>query len=180
MTIACGILFPGNQSAGCEVQEAVIRQLFLLATASALALPFVHPFGPVRQQHSGNPLPDLPMLARVCANCHSERTEWPLYSYLPGISWALERDVAEARAHLDLSYWFGYSVEKRLNLLARIAAEVRSREMPPARYMAFHPEARLSEADIQAITEWTKSQRHLLRKSPGIKPAPQESSSMPQ
>jgi hypothetical protein len=50
--------------------------------------------------------------------------------------------------------------------------------MPPARYTMLHPEARLSEADIQAIGDWTKIQRHLLRNSPGINQAPQESSSM--
>jgi cytochrome c553 len=158
----------------------VIRQFCLLATASALALSFVHPFGPVRQQRSGNPLPDAPALARVCGDCHSERTEWPLYSYIPGVSWALEKDVAEARARLNLSRWSEYSAEEKRDLLGRIAAETRSHEMPPARYTVFHPEARLSEADIQAIGDWTKAQRHLLRTSPGINQAPQESLSMPQ
>jgi hypothetical protein len=65
-------------------------------------------------------------------------------------------------------------------LLGRIAAEIRSHEMPPARYKILHPEARLSDADIQAISDWTKTQRHLLRNSPGINQAPQESSLMPQ
>jgi cytochrome c len=158
----------------------VIRQICLFATASLLTLPFVHPFGPVRQQRSGNPLPDAPLLAKVCGNCHSERTEWPLYSYLPGVSWVLEKDVADARAHLNLSRWPEYSAEERRDLLGRIAAETRSHEMPPARYQILHPEARLSDADIQAIGDWTKTQRHLLRNSPGINQAPQESSLMPQ
>jgi cytochrome c len=156
----------------------VIRQLCLFAAASVLALPFVHPFGPVRQQRSGNPLPDAPLLAKVCGNCHSERTEWPLYSYLPGVSWVLEKDVADARSHMNLSRWSEYSAEERRGLLGSIAAEIRSRQMPPARYTMLHPEARLSEADIQAIGDWTKIQRHLLRNSPGINQAPQESSSM--
>jgi cytochrome c len=116
----------------------------------------------------------------VCANCHSERTEWPLYSYLPGVSWVLEKDVAEARAHLNLSRWSEYSAEERRGLLGSIAAEIRGRQMPPARYTILHPEARLSEADIQAICDWTKTQRHLLRTSAGINQAPQESSSMSQ
>jgi hypothetical protein len=158
----------------------VIRQLCLFATASVLALPFVHPFGAVRQQRSRNPLPDAPLLAKVCGNCHSERTEWPLYSYLPGVSWVLEKDVADARAHLNLSRWSEYSAEERRDLLGRIAAEVRSHEMPPARYKILHPEARLSAVDIQAIGDWTKTQRHLLRNTPGINQAPQESSLMPQ
>ena len=158
----------------------MIRQLCLLATVSVLALPFVHPFGPVRQQRSKNPLPDGPLLAKVCGNCHSERTEWPLYSYLPGVSWALEKDVADARAHLNLSRWSEYSADEKRGLLGSIAAETRSHQMPPSRYTMLHPEARLSAADIQAIGDWTKAQRHLLRTFPGINQAPQESSSMPQ
>ena len=52
--------------------------------------------------------------------------------------------------------------EKR-DLLARIGAEVRSRQMPLPRYVLLHPEARLSDAEIQAIYEWTKAQRRALR-----------------
>lgn len=131
----------------------MIRQLCLVATACVASLPFVHPFGPVRAQRSENSLPDGPLLEKVCGNCHSERTEWPLYSYVPVVSWALEKDVADARAHLNLSRWFEYSAEEKRDLLGRIAAEIRSHEMPPARYTILHPEARLSAADIQAISD---------------------------
>jgi len=163
-----------------RVQEAVIRQLCLLASASVLTLPLIHPFGPVREQRSANPLPNAPRLAEVCGNCHSERTEWPLYSYLPGVSWVLEKDVAEAREHLNLSRWDRYSVEEKRDLLGRIAAEIRNRQMPPARYTMLHPEARLSESDIQRILDWTKNQRRLSRNSPGINQPSPESLLMPQ
>jgi predicted Fe-S protein YdhL (DUF1289 family) len=108
-------------------------------------------------------LPDLPLVERACQNCHSERTQWPMYSNLPGVSWALEKDVAEARQHMNLSAWNQYSNDKKRDLLARIGAEVRNRQMPPARYTLLHPEARLSDAEIQAIYNWTKAQRHALR-----------------
>jgi hypothetical protein len=100
----------------------VTKKLYFAAAISALAFPFIHPFGPVRQQHSfsallpgvarenagDNPRDSarvLQVFERACQNCHSERTQWPLYSYLPLVSWALEKDVAEARQHLDLSHW---------------------------------------------------------------------------
>jgi len=103
------------------------------------------------------------VLERACQNCHSEQTEWPAYSYLPVVSWATERDVAEARRHMDLSHWDRYSTEQRRDLLARIGTEVRSRRMPLPRYVLLHPEARLSESEIQAIYDWTKVQRRALR-----------------
>jgi cytochrome c len=146
------------------VQESVTKKLFLLPAVCVLAMPFVHPFGPVRQQHSPNPLPDVPpAIEKACLNCHSQRTQWPLYSYLPMVSWAVEKDVAEARQHMDLSRWDQYSMEDKRDLLARIGTEVRNHRMPLPRYLLLHPEARLSDAEIQAIYEWTKTQRRATR-----------------
>jgi cytochrome c len=150
----------------------VIKKLCCLAAISAVALPFAHPFGPVRRQHSPALLPGvqwddpraLALFERACQNCHSQRTEWPTYSYLPLVSWALEKDVAEARKHMDLSRWDQYSADERQDLLARIGAEVRKRQMPLPRYTLLHPEARLSEAEIEVIYEWTKAQRHAMRR----------------
>jgi cytochrome c len=163
------------------------KKLYCVAAISALAFPFIHPFGPVKQQHSPALLPGvawsnagdaspaspqnnpqdgtrvLQLFERACQNCHSERTHWPVYSYLPLVSWALEKDVAEARQHMDLSHWEQYSIDERRDLLARIGIEVRNHQMPPSRYALLHPEARLSEAEIQAIYEWTKGQRRSMR-----------------
>jgi hypothetical protein len=148
--------------------QRVRTKLLLFAAVSVLGtLPLLHPFGPVREQQSTDlPVDDPAVLAIIeksCQNCHSQRTEWPLYSHLPVVSWALERDVAEARRHLDLSRWDQYSTEEKQDLLARIGSEVRNGEMPLPRYLLLHPEARLSKAETQLIYEWTKVQRHALR-----------------
>ena len=143
------------------------RKLLLLAASLALAAPLLHPFGAVRARKTAAPLPGddrvRPILERSCANCHSQNTVWPAYSYLPVVSWALEKDVAEARSHMNLSNWDQYSAEQKRDLLARIGAEVRRREMPLPRYLLLHHEARLSAADIDAIYQWTKAERRNLR-----------------
>jgi cytochrome c len=152
--------------------ESMTKRLSLLPVIFVLALPFVHPFGAVRQQNSSALLPDVPrddtrvllLFETACQNCHSQRTQWPLYSYLPLVSWALEKDVAEARQHMDLSRWDQYSSEQKRDLLARMGTEVRNRRMPPPRYVLLHPEARLSESEIQLIYEWTKAQRRAMRR----------------
>lgn len=115
----------------------------------------------------------------ACQNCHSERTEWPFYSRLPVVSWLIEKDSADGRRHMNLSHWASYSTQEKRDLLARIAAEVRSHQMPPARYTLLHPEARLSAAETEAIYQWTKTTRHDLRVS-GLTPASRESSVVPQ
>jgi hypothetical protein len=144
----------------------VTKILFCAAATCALALPFVHPFGDVKGQRSSAPLSGVdPIVERACQNCHSDRTTWPAYSYLPLVSWAIEKDVAEGREHMNLSHWDDYSADDKRDLLARISSVVRGRQMPLPRYVWLHPEARLSDEEIQAIYEWTKEQRKALRDS---------------
>jgi hypothetical protein len=145
---------------------SVMKQLCGLIAGCTLALPLIHPYGPVRQQHAAGLPGDVQApsaLERACQNCHSRLTKWPAYSYLPVVSWAVERDVAEARRHMDLSRWDRYSTQQKQDLLARIGTEVRNRQMPLRRYVLLHPEARLSASEIQAIYDWTRAQRHALR-----------------
>lgn len=157
----------------------MIGKTLFVCAVSALALPLIHPFGPVRDHHSTTALPNMPLIEQSCQDCHSERTEWPVYSYLPGASWLVEKDVADARMKMNFSRWAQYSIAERWGLLASIAAELRSRQMPPARYTFLHPHAHLSDHDIQQIYEWTKRQRNILR-AEGINHPRAESASMPQ
>src|ERR1700692_1370203 len=123
--------------------EGVTKIILCAAAACGLALPFTHPFGDVKARSSSVPLSGVhPLIERACQNCHSERTEWPAYSYLPLVSWAIEKDVAEGREHMNLSHWEDrYSVDEKRDLLARIGSMVRSRQMPLPRYLLLHPEA---------------------------------------
>lgn len=174
MTAEPEILFPRESIAFPAVTDSVMKQLCWLIAGCTLALPWIHPYGPVRRQDAAGLPVDVQedgrhvraVLERACQNCHSQRTQWPAYSYLPFVSWAVERDVAEGRRHMDLSRWDRYSTQQKQDLPARIGAEVRNRQMPLRRYVLLHPEARLSESEIQAIYDWTKTQRRALR-NPG-------------
>jgi cytochrome c len=148
-------------------KKLYIPALFLLT----LSCSRVHPFGQVRDQHAQTLFAGvrwentraLTLFERSCQNCHSQRTQWPAYTYLPVIGWAIEKDVSEARKHMDFSQWDQYSSDEQRDLLARIGTVVKTRQMPMSRYLLLHPEARLSDADIQIIYEWTKAQRKVLR-----------------
>ena len=71
--------------------------------------------------------------------------------------------MAEARSHMNFSRWDQYSAEEKSALLARIGAEIRGRQMPPARYTVLHSSARLTAAEIQALYDWTKAERRNLK-----------------
>lgn len=103
------------------------------------------------------------ILERKCADCHSNQTHWPIYGRLAPSSWLLEHDVSSGRSAMDLSDWAVMKADDRIAVLTRIAAEVRSDEMPPKPYVMAHPRNRLTETDKQQITNWARSERKRLR-----------------
>jgi cytochrome c len=98
-----------------------------------------------------------------CGNCHSETVEWPFYSRVAPVSWLLERDVLEAREHMNLSRWNNYSNQEKSDLLSRLAAKARSGEMPPTRYTAIHGDSKLLTEEQDALYDWARSERRRLR-----------------
>jgi hypothetical protein len=101
----------------------------------------------------------------ACFNCHSEKTDWPAYSRLAPVSWLLENDVKRAREQLNLSRWDGLAENEQRTLLTAIATVIENREMPPHRYVVFHPEAKLSADDAARVIDWTHVERRRLRAS---------------
>jgi hypothetical protein len=150
-----------------------IVSMFLLGGAVAVVLTsaLIHPSGPVKLAQSNEPLLAgaeiepvvMAMLERSCQNCHSEKTEWPVYSYIAPMSWLVEGDVAQARSHMNLSRWEDYSLEEKEQFLASIGAVVRSEKMPPARYTAIHTGAKLSSQERALIYEWAHAERRRLK-----------------
>jgi Haem-binding domain len=137
----------------------------VLAAASV----FVHPFGAVKA-NSTRPLlagadvdaAVLRILEKSCRNCHSEQTEWPWYSYVAPMSWTIEKDVHDARGHLNLSHWKEYDTQTQRVLLTEIAAVVRNGKMPLPRYTLLHPGAKPSSAEFDLIYQWARTQRRQL------------------
>lgn len=133
----------------------------------------VHPYGRVRSDVSSAPLlagasvPPAVMgvVSRSCQNCHSGKTEWPVYSYMAPMSWMVEKDVHDARSHMNLSHWNDYDSERRRQILSEIGSLVRNRAMPPERYLLLHPEARLSGTEAELLYQWTRSERSRLKTS---------------
>jgi Haem-binding domain len=128
------------------LKRTIIMFLFGSAGVVLLASVLVHPNGPVKATQSTEPLLagaeiDPAVKATIensCQSCHSEKTDWPFYSYIAPMSWLVEGDVSQARAHMNLSRWGDYSLEEKEQLLGSIGAAVRSGKMPPARYTAIH------------------------------------------
>jgi cytochrome c len=74
----------------------------------------------------------------------------------------MERDIVQARSAMNLSLWEKYSAEKQDALKAEMAMQAKSHTMPPAQYRLAHWNARLTDTDVQALTQWARgtSQAH--------------------
>ena len=135
----------------------------MLAISSIL----VHPFGAIKAQRSDKTLlldssfdPQvLKTIERSCQNCHSEKTEWPWYSYVAPLSWMIENDVKQARSHMNLSRWNGYNAEQQQEILSKMSVLVRNRAMPLPRYLLLHPESKLSDAEVAYLYQWARGER---------------------
>lgn len=153
---------------------------------AAILLSFFHPWGDLRGGRAASE--DLlagsqlsPAARRVlvmkCLDCHSERTRWPAYSHLAPVSWLVERDVHLGRDSLNLSRWAELSASDQADLMGRIAAGVRSGEMPPRQYVFIHRDARLSAEDRKALYAGAKAERRRLLKKQPIRNQPLEAQS---
>ena len=138
-----------------------------LDVALATALGCVHPFGNPRVEAArglgtllqGANLPPeaKAVLVTKCADCHSSETRWPIYSRLAPGSWLMERDIVEARKHMDLSRWGPLSMEQQQLLLAKISHEAKSGDMPPLQYVALHWGAKLSQPEVHTLSMLAKN-----------------------
>ena len=141
--------------------------LAVLTVASVTGLGYVHPFGNPRVEtarglgtllQGANLPPDAKaVLVTKCADCHSSETRWPVYARVAPGSWLIERDIVEARKHMDLSRWELLSMEQQQVLLAKISHEAKSGDMPPLQYVALHWGAKLSQTDVHTLSMLSKN-----------------------
>lgn len=152
----------------------ILRRIGTAAVAFLLllfVLAFVHPFGNAKIANPSKPVmasaqiehSALEVMQRACQNCHSEQTVWPLYSRVAPISWLIEKDVQDGRERWNMSNWDQYSIDQREDILSRIGPMVRNRKMPLPKYLVLHPEAKLSDADVELLYQWSRRERKRLK-----------------
>jgi mono/diheme cytochrome c family protein len=125
--------------------------IILVSLVAAFLLIQLIPYG---HQHTNPPVVQEPqwdttqtrdLAQRACFDCHSNETVWPWYSNVAPVSWLVQRDVNEGRQRLNFSDW------GRVRELDDIPRVVKSGEMPLPIFLIMHPEARLTQAEKDAL-----------------------------
>lgn len=135
------------------VAVRIVWRVLIIGVAVFAALQLV-PYG---WRHSNPPVvQDAPwpsaearaIAVKACYDCHSNETDWPVYSYVAPMSWLVRHDVDEGRAKLNFSLWGTADND------ADDAAEaVWKGSMPPRQYTWIHRDAELSLDERRVLME---------------------------
>ncbi len=102
--------------------------------------------------------PDTKTIAeKACYDCHSNKTNWPWYSYVAPVSWVVAKHVKDGRDEVNFSIWNEYSEKRKSKKLEELVEEMEEGKMPLSPYTITHPEAKLSEEEINKLVMWAKS-----------------------
>ena len=84
------------------------------------------------------------LMVNACFSCHSNEVEWPWYSNVAPMSWAISDHVADGRDAVNYSEWATNPGEAEESI-----EEIRDGSMPPAHYVRFglHSDANLSQSE---------------------------------
>lgn len=124
------------------VRKLLLAGVVVFALLQLVPYGWSHPNPPVTEDAPW-PTPRARALAKAaCYDCHSNESEWPVYSYVAPMSWLVRRDVENGRDKLNFSTWDRDDGE------ARDAAEtIEDGSMPPRQYRFVHAGARLSASE---------------------------------
>lgn len=98
------------------------------------------------------------LMVRACYGCHSNEVEWPSYSNVAPVSWAISDHVDEGREKVNYSEF-----DRPQEEAGETIEVILEGSMPPSYYTRFglHADANLSPAEIDALVAW-------LRQTPGL------------
>ena len=109
-----------------------------------------------------NPPEDVKLILKnTCYDCHSNNTKYPWYNNVAPVSYWLADYVKHGKGELNFSVWGSYSKKKKDHKLEEIIEVIEEGEMPLKEYTWTHSEAKLTDAQKQAIIEWAKQSRVL-------------------
>ena len=102
-------------------------------------------------------VPDTVMhvLQVSCFDCHSNQTRYPWYVNINPVGWWLKHHIDEGKHALNFSDLSQLPEKKRVHRMGDIGEQVEKHEMPLTSYTLIHTDAKLSDAQIQMLKEWS-------------------------
>lgn len=96
------------------------------------------------------------MLQRACADCHSNKTNYPWYSKIQPVAWWLNHHIEEGKEELNFSTFATFSLKKQAHKLHEVVEMIEENEMPLSSYTLIHKEAILTEEEKTVLKNWAR------------------------
>ena len=115
-------------------------------------IPVNHTNPPVVTQMKWDTPETAALFKRACADCHSNETVWPWYSYVAPVSWLVAHDTEEGRGILNVSDLASNDPTRLQRRIGEINETLTRGKMPKSIYLPMHPDAKLTPAEIQTLS----------------------------
>jgi len=105
------------------------------------------------------------ILKVACNDCHTNRTEYPLYANIQPIAWFLDNHVTDGKRHLNLSNFTSRPIAYQNHKFEETIDMIKEGEMPlPSyTYLGLHSGANLSEEQKQTLINWAQTNMDSLK-----------------
>ena len=94
------------------------------------------------------------IMEKACFDCHSNNTTYPWYSYIQPFAWWLNDHIEEGKKEVNYDEFLSYTPKKQHKKFEETAELVKEGEMPLKSYTWIHRDAKLTDAERQAIVNW--------------------------
>ncbi|AUP80847.1 heme-binding domain-containing protein [Flavivirga eckloniae] len=144
-----------------------IKKIFLLLLIVFVVAQF---FGPDKNAgniasiegflNETNPSEDVKIILKEsCFDCHSDVTRYPWYNAITPVNYWLADHIKHGKKHFNVSNWEGNSVKRKDHKFEELIEMVEEKSMPLNSYTWTHTEAKLTDEQINAVTDWAKQVR---------------------
>jgi Haem-binding domain len=99
------------------------------------------------------------ILKTSCYDCHSNNTYYPWYNNIQPVAWWLNHHVDEGKSELNFNEFATYSIRRQYKKMEEVIDEVKEGEMPLSSYTIIHKDAKLSQEQKLALSNWADAIR---------------------
>jgi len=137
----------------------MIKRIFLILLGAILVAQL---FQPDRSTPPVDPAKDMlamtnapldirTLVVGACYDCHSHKTDYPVWAYITPVNFWIQDHINEGRAVVNYSRWDVFAGNEEA---AESGESIAEGEMPPSGYAFMHGHAKLIDAQRQQLIEW--------------------------
>lgn len=142
----------------------MFKKILWVLLAALVIIQFIHPKknkaeGP-QTSYIGNryaiPADVKPILDKACNDCHSNNTRYPWYAKIQPVHWWMNNHIREGKSKLNFDEYTSRPMRFQYHRMEDIIEQVKEGEMPLDSYTWTHKDARLTNAEKAALTNWAQ------------------------